>query len=233
MIAVVLAGIMIFAAACTKESVGSHNNTGTSGIADVLQSQMEKEDAKNDAADSVSDTTVSDAPTYTENAVQDGLSDNGADDSYIADDSELDDNSDLGTTQNTADQANEYIGNVDDVAEEDYIDLTGMSADMIYAVVYDMMCRPESYIGKTVKIEGLFSYYLDSSTGNEYYACIIEDARACCAQGMEFVPQEKYNYPADYPEMFDSITVTGTFDVYYEGEQQEFVYMTLRDAVLG
>ncbi len=230
--AAVLAGLMIFGTACAKESVGSHNTTNTSGIAQVLQSEIEKEDAKNEVKNDTSgvDDGTSETGSDTDASLQ-GSSE--TDDPLIMDDSELDDNSDLYTTQNANDQSNQYLGNVGSVAEEDYIDLTGMSADMVYAVVYDMMSRPNNYIGKTIKIEGLFSYYLDSSTGNEYYACIIEDARACCAQGMEFVPQDQYNYPADYPELFDAITVTGTFDVYYEGDQQDLMYMTLRNAVLG
>lgn len=238
-IAGVLLSVLMCVPACSKGSVGSHNTGTGSGIAQVLQSEMEKEDAKNE--------DINDA----ENAENSGDATGGfvPDDSYIMDDNEIDENPDAETTQdatqdtaqdatqntnvNPADQNNQYIGNVGSVSEEDYIDITGMSADMIYAVVYDMMCRPNDYIGKTVKIEGLFSYYCDPATENEYYACIIEDARACCAQGMEFVPQDQYKYPEDYPEMFDAITVTGTFDIYYEGEQQDIAYMTLRDAVIG
>ena len=243
LIAAALIGVLTCVPACSKESVGSHNTTGGSGISQVLQSEIEKEDAKNE--DKNEDINEAD---NTENSGDSGTDASGGfvpDDSYIMDDNEIDENPDADTsrdttqdaaqdtTQNAPDQNNQYIGNVGSVSEEDYIDITGMSADMIYAVVYDMMCRPNDYIGKTVKIEGLFSYYCDPATENEYYACIIEDARACCAQGMEFVPQEQYKYPEDYPEMFDAITVTGTFDIYYEGEQQDIAYMTLRDAVIG
>ena len=252
LIAAALIGVLTCVPACSKGSVGSHSTTEGSGISQVLQSEIEKEDAKNSEAD---DNADSETDRETDNGTNDTDNNGGTgtdetvgfvpDDSYIMDDNEIDENPDADTsrdttqdaaqdtTQNAPDQNNQFIGNVGSVSEEDYIDITGMSADMIYAVVYDMMCRPNDYIGKTVKIEGLFSYYCDPATENEYYACIIEDARACCAQGMEFVPQEQYKYPEDYPEMFDAITVTGTFDIYYEGEQQDIAYMTLRDAVIG
>jgi len=247
LIAAALIGVLTCVPACSKESVGSHNTTGGSGISQVLRSEIEKEDAKNEDKIEDKNEDINKADN-TENSGDSGTDASGGfvlDDSYIMDDNEIDENPDADTsrdttqdaaqdtTQNAPDQNNQYIGNVGSVSEEDYIDITGMSADMIYAVVYDMMCRPNDYIGKTVKIEGLFSYYCDPATENEYYACIIEDARACCAQGMEFVPQEQYEYPEDYPEMFDAITVTGTFDIYYEGEQQDIAYMTLRDAVIG
>ena len=52
------------------------------------------------------------------------------------------------------------------------IDLTGFSSTMIYAEVYNMMVSPEDYIGKTIKMNGLFSYYHDEDTDNEYFFCI-------------------------------------------------------------
>ena len=37
-----------------------------------------------------------------------------------------------------------------------------------------MMVFPEQYIGKAVKMDGLFAYYHDEATGNYYFACIIQ-----------------------------------------------------------
>ncbi len=61
----------------------------------------------------------------------------------------------------------------------------------------------------------------------EYHACIIQDATACCAQGIEFEPTADYVYPTDFPATGEDITVIGVFDIYYEAD---FVFMTLRDA---
>lgn len=107
------------------------------------------------------------------------------------------------------------------------VDLTLLSSTMIYSEVYNMMFTPEDYVGKTIKMTGAFSYYKDEETGKEYYACIIKDAMACCAQGIEFVLKGKYSYPKDYPEIDDTITVSGVFELYDEGN---YKYCRLRDA---
>ena len=92
-----------------------------------------------------------------------------------------------------------------------------------------MMVFPEQYIGKTVKMGGLFAYYHDEATGNYYFACIIQDATACCAQGIEFVLTDNYVYPDDYPEVDKEICVVGVFATCQEGN---FTYCTLRNATL-
>lgn len=61
------------------------------------------------------------------------------------------------------------------------VDLTVLSATMVYSEVFNMMTKPEEYIGKSIRMRGEFSYFLDESSGNEYFACIIRDATACCA----------------------------------------------------
>ncbi len=51
----------------------------------------------------------------------------------------------------------------------------------------------------------------------------------CCAQGIEFVLAGEYTYPDDYPEEGSYIKVAGVFDTY---EDEEYIYCTLRNAVL-
>lgn len=109
------------------------------------------------------------------------------------------------------------------------VDLTALSSTMVYSEVYNMMMTPEDYIGKVVKMNGLFSVYHDEAQDINYYACVIQDATACCSQGMEFVLTDKYTYPDDYPEQGGEVTVVGTFDTYKEGE---YTYCTLRNAEL-
>lgn len=107
------------------------------------------------------------------------------------------------------------------------VDLTSLSSTMVYSEVYSMMYRPEDYVGKTIKMDGQFAVYHDETTGNYYFACIIEDAAACCSQGIEFVLTEDYSYPEDYPKEGGEITVIGVFDTYME---DDFMYATLREA---
>ena len=109
------------------------------------------------------------------------------------------------------------------------VDLTLLSSTMVYSQVYNMMTSPEEYIGKTVRMCGFYLPYCDERTGNQYFTCIIQDATACCAQGIEFVLTEDYRYPDDYPEEGSQITVVGVFDTYLE---DNFMYYTLRSAFL-
>ena len=105
------------------------------------------------------------------------------------------------------------------------VDLTALSATMVYSEVFQMMYYPEDYIGKTVKMEGLYDHYHDDSTGKDYYSCIIQDATACCAQGIEFQLSDGA-YPADATS---DVMVKGTFETYEENGAK---YCTLVDAEL-
>ena len=103
------------------------------------------------------------------------------------------------------------------------VDLTVLSSTMVYAEVYNMLYfYPEDYYGKTVKMTGQFNVYqwVDESgvvaDMPVAYACIISDATACCAEGMEFVLKDNLAYPDDYPEPGAEITVIGEFQSYEE-----------------
>ena len=102
------------------------------------------------------------------------------------------------------------------------VDLTVLSSTMVYSEVYNMLYNdPAHYLGKTVKARGEFSIYQLVTDGvlqpdPVSYACIISDATACCAEGMEFVLEGDYTYPDDYPELGAEITVIGEFQSYEE-----------------
>lgn len=109
-------------------------------------------------------------------------------------------------------------------------DLTQMSSDMVYATIYQVMTTPGQYEGKTFRIEGTFypSYY--EATQTYYFYCIIQDATACCAQGLEFVWEDgSHNYPEDYPTENSEILVEGTFES-YQDEGDDNVYCRLSNA---
>ena len=102
------------------------------------------------------------------------------------------------------------------------VDLTVLSSTMVYSEVYNMLYNdPAHYLGKTVKARGTFSIYQLVTDGvlqpdPVAYACIIADATACCAEGMEFVPEGDLTYPEDYPELGAEITIIGEFQSYEE-----------------
>ena len=105
------------------------------------------------------------------------------------------------------------------------IDRAAMSSTMVYSEIYAMMERPQDYVGKTMRMHGIFA----CSQGNLYYFCVVEDATACCAQGIEFILAGNPAYPDGYPEPGTEVTVTGVFEDYREGEN---TYYRLRDAAL-
>ena len=115
------------------------------------------------------------------------------------------------------------------------VDLTKLSSTMVYSEVYNMMCVPDDYIGKIIKMKGQFAIYQATDESGAfipdqiYFACIIADATACCSQGLEFALAGEHTYPDDYPELGSEITVTGTFELF---EEDGCLYCRLGNAVL-
>ena len=102
------------------------------------------------------------------------------------------------------------------------VDLTVLNGIMVYSEVNSMISFPDNYIGKTVKMQGQFTIYQATDESGAFipdkmfFACMIADATACCAQGLEFALAGKPVYPDDYPELGAEITVVGTFEWYEE-----------------
>ena len=114
------------------------------------------------------------------------------------------------------------------------VDLTVLSSTMVYSEVYNMLYNdPAHYLGKTVKAKGTFSIYQLVTDGvlqpdPVSYACIISDAAACCAEGMEFVLEGDLTYPDDYPELGTEITVIGEFQSYEENGMTRYHLVNAR-----
>ena len=111
-------------------------------------------------------------------------------------------------------------------------DLTQMNGDMVYATVYQMMVDPSTYEGKTFRMEGLYTPIIVEDTGKIYHYCLIQDALACCAQGMEFVLGDgSHTDQSEYPAEDTDIIVEGTFETYQE-EGDENLYCRLANAAM-
>lgn len=124
-----------------------------------------------------------------------------------------------------ADESSSIQGGYDKVD----VDLTLLSSTMVYAEVYAMVTETDQYIGKTVKMKGLFA--TQEYRGNRLYACIVRDATACCAQGLEFELAGSHTYPEEYPEPGEEITVVGTVNTYIEeNDGVEYTYLVLKNA---
>lgn len=107
-------------------------------------------------------------------------------------------------------------------------DLSIMSSDMVYATVYQMMVDPKTYIGKSFKIRGNYYSSYSKELDTYYHFCMIKDAAACCAQGIEILwADEKMNRNENCPKEDTMVTVEGVFETYEEGKN---TYGRLKDA---
>lgn len=108
------------------------------------------------------------------------------------------------------------------------IDLASMSQTVMYAEMSNMQIDPDSYKGKTVKIKGQYNAYQDDKKTKWYYAVVVQDATACCQQGMEL---EFADGNAPTCVSGDEIEVSGTFDTYTEKVQNcEVLHCVLKNA---
>ena len=133
-------------------------------------------------------------------------------------------------TQSNVD-SKDTVNETKDKDKVDY-DLTEMDSDMIYATVYQMMASPKEYEGKMFRIEGNFYAAYDKASKKHYFYCVIQDATACCAQGIEFVWGDgSHVYPSEYPKENAKIVVEGVFGTYKE-KGDDNLYCRLSDASL-
>lgn len=90
------------------------------------------------------------------------------------------------------------------------IDLTKMSATMVYSTVFNMVNNPAKFVGKTMRMRGEYTTYhisIDDPT-QIIHACLVRDAAGCCSQGLEFVLNN-----GKYPTGASEVTVVGTIAV--------------------
>ena len=140
--------------------------------------------------------------------------------SKIANESNINEN---GTEETTESESVKKDGDID-------YDLTVMGADMVYATVYQMMIDPKSYVGKSFKVTG--NYYSSYSKENDqyYHFCMVKDAAACCAQGLELLwADDNMNKHENCPDEEALVTVEGVFETYEEGQN---TYGRLKDVRL-
>lgn len=138
-------------------------------------------------------------------------------------------NNDVQSSAETSDVPKPTVA-VPDAANGEYdVDLTTLDSNMVYAQVYDLVYGEKDYTGQIIRAKGVFDYYFDPQTNQEYFAILISDATACCAQGIEFVLAGEHTYPDDYPELGAEITIHGVFNPY---EDAYGSYVQLKDAVI-
>ena len=109
------------------------------------------------------------------------------------------------------------------------VDLTTLSSTMVYAEVFNMMVSPDDYIGKTIRITGIFTVYQDPETKQVYCGVIVQDATACCAQGFDIAMPENALYPQDYPPAESEVTVVGELQADRSMEEYGMIFLRLEN----
>ena len=126
--------------------------------------------------------------------------------------------------ENQEQKSEASIGGVD-------VDLTALSSTMVYAEVYNIMMDPDSYVGKTIKGNGLYNSFYYEKIDKYFHYFIISDATGCCPQGLDFVWNGEHTYPDDYPEIDENIEVTGVF-IKGEIDGQPYYYVAVDDLTI-
>ena len=112
------------------------------------------------------------------------------------------------------------------------IDLTTMNATMVFSQVSDMINKPSTYINKIVKVKGPFRPFESTDPNSCYPAILIQDATACCGNGLEFllygVPRCTMKGGNGYPLFNEEATVVGRFETYLEDYN---LYIHLVDSI--
>ena len=111
------------------------------------------------------------------------------------------------------------------------VDLTLLSSTMVFAEVYNILDKPENYLGKTMKMRGTYYAFGVEEADLYLHFIIIEDAASCCAQGLQFMLSGERTYPEDYPDDFVSIELTGVYK-HHDGSSATGYYLLVDDIFL-
>ena len=103
------------------------------------------------------------------------------------------------------------------------IDLSGVSPTIAYAQVCDIYAEPWDYVDKVISIRGTPDFYIDAK-GEERGLVMVQDATACCGQGVEYVCGSSYGvvYPEDEGE---EVIVTGRLEQYQEEDGRTYIHL--------
>lgn len=98
------------------------------------------------------------------------------------------------------------------------LDLTNFSTTIVYTELFNMAVEPANYVGKTIRVQGTYQIGYDEGSQKYYHYVVVDDATACCVQGIEFVWDGTHQYPDDYPPTGTAMEIVGEFKSYAEGE---------------
>ena len=99
------------------------------------------------------------------------------------------------------------------------VDLTKMSAIMIYGLMYDIVSSPMEYEGQKMRLVGEYSSFKNPETGEMEHTITFYDTSFCCHVDLRFYLKGDAVYPKDYPRDGSQMTVVGFLHVEGEGKK--------------
>lgn len=90
------------------------------------------------------------------------------------------------------------------------VDITALSDVMAFAQINAMMYDVETYLGQTVKMQGIYDCYHMTTENESYHYLMLLDETACCQGTLDFRLPEG----SDYPPPGAEIMVYGEFALY-------------------
>ena len=108
-----------------------------------------------------------------------------------------------------------------------------MNFTMISSFFFQMLIEPENYENKTFKIKGKFQSFdnEEDPTALPYFSVIMNDVTMCCQEGIDFQWQGEHNWPSDYPQQDQEITIIGKYIV-TETDGVTYNYILASDILL-
>jgi len=229
MCAVLICAIVLIFTGCSKnKTAASRTQKTTLSVSDVIQQRIAEEDNMNNNAQNTISEPVTTSTLTSGTSSTTTISNNATTTVSTQTTSDVPAPQPLALATNTT-PAHKKPASIKSENVSVDVDLTTLSSTMVYSEVLNIMTYPETYVGKSIKMRGIFAYYHDEQTDKYYFGCIIQDATACCAQGIEFILTDDYLFPDDYPNEGEIVTVAGEFLIYKENGLD---YFTLKDSKL-
>lgn len=104
-------------------------------------------------------------------------------------------------------------------------DFTSMNSTMKVTYTYRLAANPKEFVGKTLRLSGMFLARVDKQDGKRYFGCLMGDPGgcSCCAPGgvLEFVPQSSYVWLTNFPPVESRITVMGRLEMFEVGSSEQ------------
>jgi len=135
-------------------------------------------------------------------------------------DKSLENSSELGSQTSEETSENTNVSKSDVKASSG--DVIEIKEKMFISQTNDVYYNTEDYLGKTIKMEGIFNIYEASESGNKYYS-VIRYGPGCC--GDDGNAGFEVTWDGKYPNQNDWVEVIGVLEEYEEAGE---TYLQLR-----